>query len=243
MIVPDNEFVDAIIKVKRFITQYTEVLSFKQEKQLIVGLQVNSDYEFLKQVYSYLNIIHENENEYLAYFNYLKENFNLGSDIVEIGAGEFPVLAHYIDTYQRKIGKGTITIYDPCTIVKKLGNIIIKKEEFTKDCKLNKVDLLVGYHPCEATTAIIDYRNESKHVPFSLVKCPCNHMPDSEKDKYIHIPDPSKWSAFIKDYLQTHTNEKALIYYDKFFCGDRKRTVINKTYQYKLVSVTQKTQM
>ena len=125
------------------------------------------------QIRAYLNIDKGYNNSYIGYFNLLKKYFDLGSDVVEVGSGHFPIMSHYIDKEQIKIKKGTITAYDPKLVLSKLGNIILQKKEFAISTVIKQSSLLVGISPCNATDVIIKkaYQDETEFF-ISMCFCP-----------------------------------------------------------------------
>lgn len=126
----------------------------------------------LRQIYASLGMLNNNENEYLQVFNSLNSSFNLGCNVLEIGCGNFPILATYIDRYQRKIGKGTVTVIDPELSVKKQGNIKLIKDSFMFGDDISKYDLIVSQSPClkidEVSAAAIE-----KEKNFFVTLCNC----------------------------------------------------------------------
>lgn len=126
----------------------------------------------LRQIYASLGMLNDNENEYLQIFNFLINNFNLDCNILEIGCGNFPILATYIDRHQKNIGKGTITVIDPELSIKKHGNIKLIKDSFMFGDDISKYDLIISQSPClkidEVTAAAIE-----KKKNFFVTLCNC----------------------------------------------------------------------
>lgn len=126
----------------------------------------------LRQIYASLGMLNDSENEYLKVFNVLKNNFNLGCNILEIGGGNYPILAKYIDDYQFKIKKGSITVIDPELAVKKLGNIKLIKDSFMFGDNISNYDLIISQSPClkidEVSAAAIE-----KNKNFFVTLCNC----------------------------------------------------------------------
>ena len=126
----------------------------------------------LREIYASMGVLEQSENEYMKIFNLLKIEFDLGCNILEIGGGSYPVLASYIDRYQHKIGKGTITVIDPAICINKLGNVKLVKEKFNFGDDISKYDLIVSQSPClkidEFSAAAIE-----KNKSFFVTLCNC----------------------------------------------------------------------
>lgn len=131
----------------------------------------NKKKDYVACVRSFLNLDLEERDRYKAYFKFLKENFDLTGNILEIGAGTFPTLAHYIDKEQQLKESGSIEIYDPLLVTMNLGNIIANKSLFEDDKKAKDKDLLIGMAPRDATEVIVRTANKYKK-PFSILMCP-----------------------------------------------------------------------
>ena len=131
----------------------------------------NKKKDYVACVRSFLNLDLEERDRYKAYFKFLKENFDLTGNILEIGAGTFPTLAHYIDKEQQVKESGSIEIYDPLLVTMNLGNIIANKSLFEDDKKTKDKDLLIGMAPRDATEVIVRTANKYKK-PFSILMCP-----------------------------------------------------------------------
>lgn len=133
----------------------------------------------IESVRSYLGLIPKEKDSYIGYLEFLKENFDLGVNIGEIGAGTMPVLAKYIDEYQQEIKKGTIEVYDPLLAPRYLGNIILSKKRFEGETK----DLYIARAICENSDIVIDIANK-KNKPFSVMLCSCIPKGYSNHDEW-----------------------------------------------------------
>ena len=169
--------------LKEYLNEYglnysVEARNYIEEHFLeLLGCDMAPDILF--QIYAKLNIIPKNKNIYVNFYNIIKKLYGLDGNILEVGAGFYPILAEYIDEYQSKIKKGSITIYDPLLVPNRLGNIKMYKENFYSTINTSKYDLLVGIAPCEATKDIIvNAINYSK--PFYLAMCGCTHFSSDE---------------------------------------------------------------
>lgn len=145
----------------------------------------NKKKDYVACVRSFLNLDLEERDRYKAYFKFLKENFDLTGNILEIGAGTFPTLAHYIDKEQQVKESGSIEIYDPLLVTMNLGNIIANKSLFEDDKKTKDKDLLIGMAPRDATEVIVRIANKYKK-PFSILMCP-NIKKSSKYDEELDV--------------------------------------------------------
>lgn len=132
----------------------------------------------LRQIYAQSNLLNDNDNEYLRLLNYLLfKKYNLGGNILEIGGGVYPVLSSYIDAYQRRIGKGTITVIDPRLGISKLGNIKLVKDNFSID-DIKNYDLVISQSPCIITHDVLDSAiDNGKEFFVTLCKCLIDKYP------------------------------------------------------------------
>ncbi len=166
----------------KFIMEYSDGYSPILLQSLGINFS-NSKYkkkDYVACVRSFLNLDPEENDRYKIYFKFLKENFDLTDNILEIGAGTFPTLAHYIDKEQQKNKKGSIEIYDPLLVTTNLGNIIANKSLF-EDEKAKDKDLLIGMAPRNATEVIVRTANKYKK-PFSILMCP--NVKNNSSSKY-----------------------------------------------------------
>ena len=136
----------------------------------------------ITQIYSELGIDAKALELYKNHFSKFKSNFSFSQNIIDIGGGRLPAFANMIAEEQLKIGKGTITVYDPKLVITKpkFDNMRLVKEKFTKDTDVSKYDLMLGIFPCEATSAIIEsaIKNDKD---FYVAQCGC----------YEHVISPS----------------------------------------------------
>mgnify|MGYP004512973647 FL=1 len=158
----------------------------------------NKKKDYVACVRSFLNLDLEERDRYKAYFKFLKENFDLTGNILEIGAGTFPTLAHYIDKEQQLKESGSIEIYDPLLVTMNLENIIANKSLFEDDKKTKDKDLLIGMAPRDATEVIVRTANKYKK-PFSILMCPNikkSSKYDEELDALLELINSTKNDSY-----------------------------------------------
>ena len=56
--------------------------------------------DICSQIRAYLGLDKGCKDAYMGYLQILKKYFTLDRDIVEVGAGHFPIMSHYIDNEQ-----------------------------------------------------------------------------------------------------------------------------------------------
>lgn len=172
---------------------------FRLEKLAInFSSSKNKKKDYVACVRSFLNLDLEERDRYKAYFKFLKENFDLTGNILEIGAGTFPTLAHYIDKEQQVKESGSIEIYDPLLVTMNLGNIIANKSLFEDDKKTKDKDLLIGMAPRDATEVIVRTANKYKK-PFSILMCPNikkSSKYDEELDDLLELINSTKNDSY-----------------------------------------------
>lgn len=172
---------------------------FRLEKLAInFSSSKNKKKDYVACVRSFLNLDLEERDIYKAYFKFLKENFDLTGNILEIGAGTFPTLAHYIDKEQQVKESGSIEIYDPLLVTMNLGNIIANKSLFEDDKKAKDKDLLIGMAPSGATEVTVRTANKYKK-PFSILMCPNikkSSKYDEELDALLELINSTKNDSY-----------------------------------------------
>ncbi len=176
----------------------------------------------IESVRSYLGLVPKEKDSYIGYFEFLKENFDLGVNIGEIGAGTMPVLAKYIDDYQQEIKKGTIEVYDPFLAPRYLGNIILNKRLFEGETK----DLYIARAICENSNMVIDIANQ-KNKPFSVMLCSC--IPK-------RYPNYDEWQWGLLDTARNGASDEFDVnikYLNDSY--DDKHPIIIKTYKNKAI--------
>lgn len=132
--------------------------------------------ELIMEIYAYLDIVIE-DGFYQKHLELLKQNFDLGCNIIEVGAGMFPSFGQMIAKEQQKLGKGTVTLYDPLLLVTKpkYPNMTLKKESIGMSTSLKSYDLVVSILSCSATE-ILHYIVAKEELPFYNALCDCNHF-------------------------------------------------------------------
>lgn len=155
--------------------------------------------DVLMQVYTEMGLVHENGDFYAAHISKIKERFNIGCNIIDIGSGIIPSFANKLAYEQLKINKGTITIYEPLLVdaKAKYPNMTIHKEDFTQKTDITKFDLVTGIMPCEATETIIEQACRYQK-DFYIAMCGC-----------VHLAMPSYYCSYISpEYYQNYIIDK-----------------------------------
>lgn len=131
--------------------------------------------DIVRQIYSYLGILPKERDLYYQFVQYINEFYGLDKNIIEVGGGHFPTLAHHISEKQQKLKNGSITVYDTRLITENLDNIKLYKQKFTLNTDISNYDLIIGMMPCDATELIIRsagiYNKE-----FVIAMCGCVHL-------------------------------------------------------------------
>lgn len=142
-----------------------------------------------RQIYDELGFFNKDNDLYEAFVDLLDKNFDIDSNIVEVGGGVIPSIAKKISSRQVN---GTITVYDPrlSNKYKSSKKFILKKEKFSEDTDINKADLIIGFMPCEATELLIKKATNNKK-DFFVALCEGRHNPF---DDYF---DTEEWTELI----------------------------------------------
>lgn len=157
----------------KFINEFGSGYDSLLLQSLAMGFSesVSKRYDYIACVRSYMDLDDEEKDRYKGYFKFLTQEFKITSNILEIGSGTSPTLAHYIDDMQTSKKKGSIEIYDPELVTTNLGNIITNKSLFIENDKVKEKDLIIGMTPRGATELIVRTANKYKK-PFSILMCP-----------------------------------------------------------------------
>ena len=163
--------------------------------------------DILMQINQELGVTFPIPSFYEAHVNKIMELFDIGCHITDVASGMLPAFANLIASRQLKIGKGTITLYDPelLTTEPKYRNMTLHKEEFTTNTNISSSNLLVGILPCKATETIIESAC-TNHKDFYIAMCGCTHF--KHITPYM-LPSPELYQLEIIDLA-----EKLLKQYD-----------------------------
>lgn len=146
-----------------------------------------------------------NDSRYDMFVEKLMDTFDIRSNILEIGGGKVPNIGKRIAQKQIELGKGTITVYDPCLVVTQTEypNLILCRDSFSLKTDISSYDMLIGSYPCEATELIIE-RAIQENISFFIQICNCvlplKKMTEQEYVYYSNHPDVYK-KMLIDNYV------------------------------------------
>lgn len=136
---------------------------------------INGNYiDITDQIAALLELYSEDENPYKQMLEIIKENYDIGTDIIEVSCGFIPILAKYLSEEQQRLGRGSITTYDPMTIDINIPGVRINRHIFDRKTDLSHCKLIIGRWPCEATELIIKRAN-AWDIDFLIVLCGHSH--------------------------------------------------------------------
>ncbi len=160
----------------------------------------NKNENFFLQVFSISGAYPDEVNPYYQMATEIEEEYGVDRDIMEVGAGFFPALAVELRKKQIKIGKGTVTIYDPKTIIDSESEYGIKviKQKFTENMMIKEGSILVGRKPCKATPIIIKNAN-AQAIETYINLCACNHTPDTYQHEHSDVAQKDMWPHYIEN--------------------------------------------
>lgn len=147
--------------------------------------------DILRQIYTEVGLIPEQENMYDGFVNLLENNFDINRNIVEVAGGIIPCLAKRLSLRQNA---GTITVYDPRVIVptNSPSNLILKRQEFTRDTQIPTAQMIIGFMPCDATIPAIESAC-SNELDFMLALCE-----GGARRGYEWLETEDEWLGFIQ---------------------------------------------
>lgn len=169
-------------KFENFKLQYQSLYSEEAwqyiEENFFKGLEENDAPDILMQIYSFLDIKPSPARFYHRHLKLLKNLFPINGNIIDIGSGMIPAFGTLVAAEQRKIGAGTITLYDPLLLdmAPKYPNMILQKQTFSSDTDISSYDLVTGIMPCEATESILNAAIKNRK-DFYVAMCGCVHSP------------------------------------------------------------------
>lgn len=133
--------------------------------------------DVLMQVYSEIGVESPDGNFYKEHIRKIKESFDIRGNILDVGSGLIPSFANLLAYEQQKIGKGTVTIYEPLLLKTepKYSNMKLYKKEFTSRTNIKEFDLITGILPCDATETIIEQACRNRK-DFYIAMCGCTHF-------------------------------------------------------------------
>ncbi len=137
----------------------------------------NTAPDILMQIYHEIGIEAESGNFYQEHLKRIDSLFGLDKNILDVGSGMIPAFAEKVAHEQLRIGKGTITIYEPELLLKKpkYPNMTLHKKEFTSNTRIKEFDLVTGIMPCDATESIIESACQNGK-DFYVAMCGCTHF-------------------------------------------------------------------
>ena len=182
--------IDIKERLFRFLEEYGSYYSLSQIDNLrgnLVNYVYKRNYknELFDEVAASIGVLDPKDNYYLSFYKMIGEIYGYDLNILEIGAGIFPILSKYIDDEQSRIGKGKITAIDPLVIDKKIGNIKLVRDEFKSGMDISDFDLIIAIRPCSATDMIVrEAELASKNLFLALCSCQPYQMYDFDTDMY-----------------------------------------------------------
>lgn len=183
---------------KKYRSEYTETSWQYIEENFWTYVYSNVCPDILMQIYTELGIESPNGNFYKEHVRRVQERFDITGNVLDIASGKIPAFANLLAHEQLRIGKGTITLYEPLLIETKPKhkNMTLHKQEFTSDIRIKEFDLITAIMPCDATEIVIEQacRNQKD---FYVAMCGCTH--------FDYIP----WGMYVtSEMYQEHVIEK-----------------------------------
>ena len=135
---------------KKYRREYTDTAWEFIEENFWMYVYSNVCPDLLMQIYTELGIESPNGNFYKEHLRRVKERFDITGNVLDIGSGKIPAFANLLAHEQLRIGKGTVTLYEPLLIETKPKhkNMTLHKTEFTSEVHIKEFDLITGIMPC-----------------------------------------------------------------------------------------------
>lgn len=217
----ESKYQDALTYLKANLKDYTELetlFMFDNPNMIESGNFIPS---VMRQIYDEVGAFTEDNDLYGAFVNLLEENFDIDSNIVEVGCGVIPSVAKKIRLKQTK---GSVTVYDPrlSNNFESTNKFTLKREKFTEDTNIKKADLIIGFMPCEATEILIQQAVRNKK-DFLVALCEGGHYSfddyfdtDSWTESILYLAEQgikkNKLGELVKVDLKEYGNPYPIIY-------------------------------
>lgn len=211
----DKNYIN-INNIKQRDSKYQKVLDYLKEnvkdysEEEIMYIAANPDMiesgnfipSVMRQIYDELGFIDKKNNLYDAFVRILDKNFDINSNIIEVGGGVIPSIAKKI---RLKQVNGSVTVYDPrlSTKYKSTNKLKLKREKFSENTNIKKADLIIGFMPCEATELLVQQATRYKK-DFLIALCEGGHY---SFDDYF---DTETWTESILYIAKQGINENGL---------------------------------
>ena len=198
---------------KKYRREYTDTAWKFIEENFWMYVYSNVCPDLLMQIYTELGIESPNGNFYKEHLRRVKEHFDITGNVLDIGSGKIPAFANLLAHEQLRIGKGTVTLYEPLLIETKPKhkNMTLHKTEFTSEVHIKEFDLITGIMPCEATELVIEQacRNQKD---FYVAMCGCTHFDYIPWGMYV---SPEMYQDYVirktKQLLKEYNNGELVI--------------------------------
>ena len=110
---------------KKYRHEYSDTTWEFIEENFWIYIYSNVCPDLLMQIYTELGIESPNGNFYKEHAKRVQERFDIGCSVLDIGSGKIPAFANTLAQEQLRIGKGTITLYEPLLIETKPYKVAI----------------------------------------------------------------------------------------------------------------------
>lgn len=219
------DYITKSLKVNRFLEENKHGYNDRElefiRSNWVHFLDKKFQVDILRQMYSELGFMDDKEDIYHAFIKILEENFDIDTDIIEVGGGRIPSLAKRIALKQKK---GTITVYDPNLIStdSPYPNMVLRKQPFTLQTPVKEDQLIIGFMPCEATEILIQQAVRNKK-DFLVALCEGGHYSfddyfdtDSWTESILYLAEQgikkNKLGELVKVDLKEYGNPYPIIY-------------------------------
>jgi hypothetical protein len=146
--------------------------------------------DIIRQIYDEVGICDPEVNMYEGFLKIIEENFDINTDIIEVGGGIVPSLAKKIALRQKT---GTVTVYDPrlMTNIDAPDNLILKKEKFRENTPIGSAKLIIGFMPCDAAPTIVKSACENQ-TDFIVALCE-----GGMREGFGWLEEDDEWTGYI----------------------------------------------
>lgn len=193
-------------KVRQYVREHLEDYSDLEIRYLISNAEMLEHTinlpDVMRQIYDELELLDDDKNAYKAFVDLLKDNFNINSNIIEVGGGVIPSVAKRISSMQET---GSVTVYDPklSKSQSSTDNLKLKKERFELNTDVSRADMIIGFMPCDATELLIRKAADNK-LDFLVALCEGGHY---EFDDFF---DTEAWTESIICFASDKIKENGL---------------------------------
>lgn len=225
-----QKFEDFLLKYGHLYKKRTQ--EYIKEKFLGEEFKAGNYIDIMSQIYEEIGLLSKYKRDlYSEYLNYMKKNFDINRNLLDVGCGHFPAFTKKVAASQ---SDGSVKGIDHHLITTDIDGITLECGTFNRSYNVTGIDMIYGLEPCEATIDMIRVANKN-NLDLCLALCGDIHFPlwisGIDQNDYLH------WLAYLLTIMESTLPEDRgyELEYTDFF-----RYPIFRTYKKKTLIQTPK---